>query len=239
LSHHSQRASRAGVGLTLLILASLTVSLFAGCGGSSEDVASKSAPQILAASRAAAAGASSVHINSRNALGRLSLTMDSQFTGDGGQIKLTFLGLRYEVIRLGKTVYVKGNPAFYRRVLGQGVHVPTGAWLKAPASNSAFARFVGLTDLSSRISLLLRSTGPLVKGATTTVQGQPAVELKQTGKLFTGTTAVATSGKPYPLQILKHGRESGQTTFTGWNAPVSLHAPADTVELSQLQHNSG
>lgn len=240
--HSPVRAARAGAPLALLLLLLITLALatsVAGCGGSSDQsTASKSPAKILAASRAAADAATSVHIVSTASLGRLSLTNDLELASDGGRAKLSFIGLDYEVIRIGDTLYLKGNAALFRRLFhGGGPHVPAGTWLEGSASTGRLARFAGLTDLSSRLALLLKGTDTLTKGATTTIDGQPAIELKEAAKLYAGTLAVATTGKPYPLQIVKRGRESGKTTFSGWNQPISLSAPANAIELSKLERS--
>jgi hypothetical protein len=223
---------RAGSSLALLV----TLLALAGCGGSSSDsIASSSSAQILAASIAAAQGANSVSIVSESSFGRLPLTAELQLASGGGRAKLSFLGLDYEILRIGSTVYLKGNPAFYRRLFHRRVHVPAGAWLAGSASGglSGYAR---LTDLGSRLRLLLRATGPLSKGGVTTVEGHPVVEVKSEAKLFSGSLYIATTGKPYPLKIVKHGHETGSTTFSGWNQPVLLRAPASTIPFDELMH---
>jgi hypothetical protein len=50
---------------------------------------------------------------------------------------------------------------------------------------------------------------------------------------------VATSGKPYPLQIAKGGSESGTITFSDWNKPVTITAPSNAVDLSELKSLAG
>ncbi len=217
-----------------------TVAL-AGCGGSSSaGITSKSPAEIVAASQAAAARATSVQVSIRASQGPLSLTTDLALAGDGGRAKLSFLNLDYEVIRIGRTLYVKGNRTFDRRLERRaGVHVPQGVWLKASAATGTLAGYADLTELRSQLGRLLRSSGPLTKGATTTIDGQHTVELRQTARLFTGSLYIAAEGEPYPIEIVKHGRETGQTTFSGWNRPISLSAPAGAVELSKLATSAG
>ncbi len=220
--------------LTIVLAVVLT-----GCGGSSENIASKSAGEILAASRTAALSASSVGVVDEASQGRLSVATRLQLARDGGRGSLSFLGLRYEALRVGNTLYVKGDPVFYRRLAKRtGAHVPPGAWVKAPVSGSGLASYAGLTDMGRELGLLL-NTGRLVKGATTTIDGQQAIELKTKGKLYSGAIYIATTGVPYPLQIVRHGRENAKTTFSGWNEPVTLTAPAGAVELSGLEHHNG
>ncbi len=227
-------------GVPLAAVGTLLLAALAGCGGSADaPLASKSPAAILAASRAAATGATSVRITSRASQGRLSLTTDLWLSADGGRAKFSFLGLDYEVARIGETLYLKGTRALYRRLFARsGVRVPEGVWVKGPADAAMLARFAGLTDMGRTLDLLLGRTGPLTKTATSMVDGRPAIELKETAKLFTGSLAIATTGKPYPLRIVKHGRETGRTTFADWNQPMPLAAPASTIELSTLERGT-
>jgi hypothetical protein len=227
---HSARA-RAGVSLALILGAALAAAL-TGCGSSDNGVASKSASEILAASKAAAASATSVHVVSKSSQGPLSIALNLDMASNGGRGQVSLLGLNFELIRVGNTLYAKGNHAFYTRLSATtGLHLPQGVWLKAPASAGKLAQLASFTDLSRELNLLLNANNPIAKGHTSTVNRQRAIELRQTGQLFTGSLFIATSGKPYPIELLKRGRESGQTTFSGWNAPVSLTAPANAVAI--------
>jgi hypothetical protein len=219
-------------------LALLTIAVaFSGCGGSSESgLASKSASEILAASKDAADSASSVRIASKSSLGPLSLLLNVDLARPGGRGQVAVGGLSFEVIRTGNTLYLKGNPAFERNLrTTTGLQAPRGGWLKVPINSNQLAQLASVTDLSGELSRLLTRAGPISKGATTTVNGQQAIELKETARLFSGSLYVATSGKPYPLKFVKSGRETGQTTFSGWNEPVSLSAPPNAIAGSQLE----
>lgn len=225
-------------GLRATLVAAALAIMLTGCSGSSGDtLASKPPAKILAASRAAALSARSVHVQSKTAIGRFSLATDLELAPNGGKAKLSFFGLDYEAIRIGNTLYIKGNPVFYRRLFrGTPVRVPQGTWLEASADTRKLSRFAGLTKLNDGLGLILGNPGSVTKASTTTtVNGQPAIELKQTGKLFTSSISIAANGSPYPLQIVKHGRESGRTTFSGWNQPVSLTPPANAIDLAKLE----
>jgi hypothetical protein len=228
LSCLNSARGRAGVSLALPL--ALAAAL-AGCGGSSGNgVASKSASDILAASKAAAQSATSVHVVGKNSQGALSLKLNLDMASNGGRGQVSLLGLNFELIRVGNTLYAKGNPAFYKR-LGVAAHVPQGTWLKASANGGKLAQLAAFTDLSGELGRLLSSTGPITKGASATVNGQQAIELKESAKLFSGSLYIATTGKPYPIEIVKRGRESGQTAFSHWNEPVSLSAPANAIAI--------
>ena len=51
-----------------------------------------------------------------------------------------------------------------------------------------------------------------------------------------GTLYVAATGKPFPLQITKEGKESGKVTFSRWDQPVTLTAPSGAIDISKLQN---
>ncbi len=224
-----------------------------GCGGSTESLASKPAAEILAASQTAARKASAVHVKSQffataimrsKAKGKTKTklvptsTIELQLTGNGGRARLVLLGSESEAIRVANTLYVKGGPAFYKNLERRtGVHVARGTWLNAPANGSQLRESAALTESDGELALLLAApTLSLTKGPITTIKGQKAIELKTKGKLYTGSIYIAASGTPYPIEIVKHGRETGTTTFTGWDDPVTLSAPAGAVELSKLEH---
>jgi hypothetical protein len=219
-------------GRTALLVPILLVVLLAGCGGSSDNgVASKSATEILVAAKAAAQSATSVRIVSENAQGRLTLAVNLELSSSGGRAHITGLGLDYEVLRVNDTLYVKGSPAFYRFLGGAAAHASPDTWLKAPAKSGPLAQYAAFTDLPGEVGRLLTSANPVTRGTTTTANGQNTVELKQTGKLYTGQIYIATTGKPYPIQITKTGRETGRTTFSNWNQPVSLSVPSNTTSI--------
>jgi hypothetical protein len=50
-----------------------------------------------------------------------------------------------------------------------------------------------------------------------------------------GTLYIATTGKPYPVQITKTGGGGGAVSFQGWNRPVTIIAPANALDINQLR----
>jgi hypothetical protein len=210
--------------------------VLAGCGSSDNGMASKSAAEILAATRTAAQSASSVLITNRSNLGKTKATLDASLATDHGHARVAFPGTTFEAIRITSTLYVKGNRAFDAQLeRGLGVKVPVGVWLKGSASGP-LAQLGSIANIKNELPLLLGGQGALKKGSATKINGQPTIELKQEHKLYTATLYVATIGTPYPILRRTTGHQTGQTTFTGWNDPVTVTAPTNAVELSQLQH---
>ena len=227
--------SRLATLCTVLALAALAT--LAGCGGSSSSgngVTSKSANEILAATKAAASAATSVHVAGTLSSHGTPITLDmSLAAGKGGKGKLSENGLSFELIVVDETIYIKGSPAFYDHFGGSAAaQVFEGKWLKAPAGQGELASLASLANLGKILDQSLASTGTLAKGSTTTVNGQPAVELTDSTK--SGSLYVATTGAPYPVQIAKHGAETGKVSFSEWNKPVQLSPPANAIDLGKL-----
>jgi hypothetical protein len=222
------------------LLAVLALSaLLAGCGGGSSSsgngVASKSPDQILEATKAAAKSAASVHIAGSIVNEGKPISLDMELlAGKGGKGKISQEGFSIDLIQTGGAVYINGSAAFYKHVGGgEAARLLQGRWLKAPANSGELASLASLTDLSKLIDTALASHGTLSKGSTATVEGQQAIGLEDNSK--GGTLYVATTGKPYPLEITKGGKESGKVVLDRWDKPVTLSAPAGAIDISKLQ----
>lgn len=225
--------SRLTVALPLLLAG------LAGCGGSSSGsgngVTSKSAQQIVEQSSAAAKSAKSVHVSGtiNNEGARITLDLDL-LAGKGGRGEISQNGLHAKLILIGSTVYINGDANFYRHFGGNaGAQLFVGKWLKAPTSNEDLASLSTLANMGDLLDSALKSHGTLKKGAMTTVNGQPSIAVQDVSQ--GGVLYVATTGKPYPLQLQKTGSEDGKITFDRWDEPVKLAAPAQSVDVAELQ----
>ncbi|MFI4972859.1 MAG: hypothetical protein ACHP7H_09280, partial [Hyphomicrobiales bacterium] len=76
--------------LALLLTVALTAAL-TGCGSSGNGVASKSASEILAASKAAADSATSVHVAGKSSQGPLSITLNLDMASNGGRGQISLV----------------------------------------------------------------------------------------------------------------------------------------------------
>lgn len=212
----------------------------AGCGGSSSNsIASKSAAQILSESKAAAERATAVHVSGSLTSGSTPVTLDLDLVaGKGGRGEISENGTSFKLILLGDTAYISGSPAFYRKLGGTAAaQLFNGKWLKASATTGEFSSFGQLADMRKLIDSALAVNGVLAKGATSLVNGQQAIAVTDTSK--SGTLYVATTGKPYPIELSKGGAESGKITFDRWNQPVAIAAPAGSIDLAELKALAG
>jgi hypothetical protein len=231
---------RAPIALASLLL---VFGALPGCGGGSSSSSSsgsgvqdKSPEDILAATKVASDAARSVHVSGSIVSGGSPITLDmSLLAGKGGRGQLSEGGLSFELIQVGDTVYIKGSPAFYKHIGGSAAaQLLQGKWLKAPASNSDFSSLSQLTDLRQLVDQTLSNHGSsLAKIGTSTINGQKVVGI--TDKSKGGTLYIATTGTPYPIQIAKSGSGGGKINFDRWNSSVTVAAPANAIDVTQLQ----
>jgi hypothetical protein len=222
----------------LFVLLLLTA-ILAGCGGSSSSsgngVADKTPAEILAATKEATDKATSVHVSGSIVSEKSPISLDMNLLANkGGRGQISENGLAFEMIQVGGTVYIKGSAAFYKRIGGSAAaQLLQGKWLKAPSSDADFASLSQLTDLRQLVDQTLASHGTLTTSGTTTVDGQKVVGV--TDKTKGGTLYIATTGKPYPVEISKGGSGGGKITFDRWNGTVALAAPKNAIDIAQLQ----
>ena len=228
------------------VLAALLALALAACGSSSSSsssssgsgpsngITSKSPDQIVSAATSAVGSVDSVHVSGKVASGGQNVALDLNLVnGKGGTGSMSQNGLGFKIVALGPEVYINGSSAFWNKFGGSAAaQLLSGKWLKAPASGQ-LSSLATLTDVQKLFSQLLSTHGKLAKGQTTTVQGRQVVAVNDTTN--GGTLYVATTGKPYPIEISKTGSQGGQLVFNRFNQPVSLTAPANAIDISQLK----
>jgi hypothetical protein len=222
-----------------IALLALLLAASAGCGGSTKkatEVASKPADAIVAAALAATNSAKSVHISGTVPENGRPLTLDLHIAGSrGGSGWMAEKGARADIIRIGSKAYMKGSPAFWVSFGGKAAaQFFAGRWIMGSATTGNLASLTPLTDLHQFVGGMLTSHGKLVKGATTTIAGQPVIAVTDTAQ--GGTLYIATNGQPYPMELVKTGASPGKLTFDQWNAVVTLTAPKDAIDYNKLTH---
>jgi hypothetical protein len=134
--------------------------------------------------------------------------------------------------------YMKGNTTFWTSqgndgtTLGNALH---GRWLKIPgtaATNPDLKEFCNLKTFMDGITK--DDGGAETKGAPTQLDGQTVIPITETGSDGKVVAYVADSATPYALKVVDSG--SGTISFTGFDKPLHVYAPApaDTVSQSSL-----
>jgi hypothetical protein len=208
----------------------------AGCGSgggsTASDEASKTPAQILADAQRALGSVSSFHIagTQTDKNGPSTITGDVSLPGKV-HIALHQGAVDLEIIVIGADGYFKANLAFWQ---GQG----------SPAAAGLFA---GHCFLCSR-------HGAITKVGTSSVAGAPVVVLADDGKApgaSPGQVFIASTGQPLPLRSTQTGPQqpggvpdatcnekhvsssttAGDITYSAYNQPVSIVAPAGAISL--------
>jgi hypothetical protein len=207
-----------------------------GGGGSSDNgVAAKSPDAIVAAVRQATSSVKSVHVSGSVTSGGMPITLDlALLAGKGGTGQMSLNGVSFRMIVINQTVYINGNDAFWRKAGATGgmVQLLRGKWFRGPVGGQ-FQGVAQVAYLHTLFGSLLSNLGTLAKGARSTIAGQPVIAVKDTTK--GGTLYVATTGKPYPVQVSgTSGGRAVRVEFDRYNQPVSLSAPANSIDAAQL-----
>src|SRR5262249_40029074 len=127
-----------------------------------------------------------------------------------------------------------GSPAFYQHVGGAAaVQLLRGRWLKAPATVGSFASLASLTDLHQLVDTTLAIRGTPTRGASVTIGKQKALGV--TDAANGRTLYIATTGPAYPVAVTETGASAGRIVLDRWNEPVALAAPANALDITQLQ----
>ncbi len=214
-----------------------------GCGSSGppgNGIASKPALEILAAAKRATDAARSVHIAGTVASEGLTLNLNlDMLEGEGAKGKISEGAISFEVVRIGNTAYIKGSEAFDERFGGrEAAKLLNGKWLKAPATSGQLATLGALTDLRQLLDPVFAQRTNLRKGSITKIDGRDAIALSDVAR--STTLYISTTGRPYPVAIegANGSAASGTVTFSEWGAQVKLKAPAPSVSIGNLAHES-
>ena len=218
----------------------LAAALLAGCGGHSKAAepngeASKPAERVLADAKAAATSASSAHVSGNLESAGTAITLDlSTARGKGAKGSMSTNGRKFDLVRIGDTAYIHGSDAFWQHYAGSGIaQLLHDRWVKAPILQPRFRSLAPLTSIGLLLGQVSAHHGKLVNDGKTAYKGTQVVAIRDTSddsKLY-----VAATGKPYPVAIVGGKKnQSGTITFDNWNEDVSLSAPSNAIDISQL-----
>jgi hypothetical protein len=233
-----RRSSRFAAVFAAVALAAVVTVVIVGSGGpSGNGVARKSPEAILAATQTAIDGLKSVRLAVVS--GRAQGTYYDFVAGKGAKGRAVFPVGSVELVVIGNVTYMKGallssevesmnHGGGYRGLTAAALR---GKWLQDPPSG-----FASGLPRSARafFSQFIADHGTLTKGAVTTVDGFQVVAItaKPQPPRLGRTVYVATTGKPYPIEITT---PAARGIFEDFNAPIPLSAPTHPVNLAPLE----
>jgi hypothetical protein len=215
----------------------LVIVVLAGCGGGSKSngEAKKTPEQVVTDARQAALAAKGVHVSGSITDQGVPLTLDITIVrSKGGKGAMSERGLRFQLIRLGDKVYIKGSDAFYKQFAGAAAAFLHGKWLVGSATSGDLAALAPLTDVGRFFRSVLSRHGKLKNDGEVTRRGEKVVAIEDTTQ--GGTLYVAATGTPYPVEIESAGGgKQGSVTFDHWDETVAIVAPKGAIDITKLK----
>jgi hypothetical protein len=185
----------------------------------------------------AAQTSASLTIDFRDDQGRPVHTESSVASNGDCVGRITAGGGQAQVIHVGQTPYLKGDPAFWAWATQRG-DVAVSTYMVTHWNKGALAQlgYYGVEAMCS-LSVATGNTdadfgGTKKEGRPSTVGGRPVVALTQTGSAGSVTLDVVTTGPAVVVKAVQSGGGSPTTTttFANLGKPVHPKAPAGAFE---------
>ncbi len=243
-------------------VATAAAAALAACGGTSthprpvpttprpSGEAGKPAATIMSDARAALLAASSVRITGTVAVRAsgtgsttqrfdLRLTRVKGLPDATGTVTTTSitgtkrLTVSLAIIRVGGTLYIRGDRAYYSRI-GPKAAAVAGRWISLPAAQDTSV--AGLTDLSIVAAGLASPSNRAQVVGTARLGSAPVIVVmpNSAAKLY-----VAASGAPRPLRLQRTldvpAGGDGTLDFVDYDAPLTVTAPAGAIPIAKLR----
>lgn len=206
-----------------------------GCGGGSKlnGEQSKTGNQVAADAVNALRGAASAHMIFSGPVGNASATFDLTFKGDDTKGQVSTNGTTFQVIKIGNQAYIKGDKATYTALANARIADLIGdRWLLLSGDQAANFTAITLSNITSSLN--------------SSTWAKPVTQSKLDGKKVVVITNnknnaqvyVANTGTPYPMKGQGKTAGDGSWTLSDFNAPVTISAPADAVNLNELNSST-
>ncbi len=239
----ASRARRAA--LSVVLCAGLTA-VTTACGedpdAGTNGIGKLSAAEIETKAKAAADAADAVRLSGTLVSKGGTYKLNMRLKHDGGTGSVTSKDNTFELLRVGKALYLKADAGFWSHAGGKGDKKPSESdaqaadklddkYVKVPEGDPAYKQFLGFTDMDVLLKGLLGMQGDLSKGDRTKVGGIRTIKVKaQDGQ--GGILDVSLEGRPYPLQFERAGG-AGVLTLADWDEDFTLKAPSkdESVEF--------
>lgn len=211
----------------------VAAALLAGCAHAKGE-AGKPPAQVIADAKRAIAKATTMHIAGGIASARIAFSLDSSFgPGQRAAGKITISSLKISYVRIGGTLYIRGNSDFWKHTGGkQAAALLKGKWVKTSAERAP-AEFVRFLSPEALFQRLVSSFGTLGNVGRTTYQGHRVIKLADGNG---DSVYVAATGTHYPVSIVDPNPSSGGAfNFGRWNKPTSIRPPRHAVDVSRLR----
>ncbi|KUJ64694.1 hypothetical protein ACZ90_56910 [Streptomyces albus subsp. albus] len=216
-----------------------------GCGGGEKDpdahtngVGKLPAGTIESKARKAARSAGTVHLSGTLVSKGSSYKLDMRLSDEGGSGEVATKDTRFQLLRVGKELYLKADASFWTRKEGSGsdraaARKLDGKYVKVPVGDPSYKQLGGFTDKNVLLDGVLGLNGTLSTGDRGEIAGVRTIRVLA-AEGAGGSLDVSLEGAPYPLRLQRAGG-AGTIRFADWNKEFPLAAPEkkDTVDYGR------
>ncbi|MFC0599675.1 hypothetical protein [Streptomyces palmae] len=216
-----------------------------GCGGGGEDpdantngVGKLPARTIESKAAKAARGADTVHLTGTLVSKGSSYKLDMRLSDKGGVGEVATKDSRFELLRVGKELYLKADADFWTRKEGSesdqaAARKLDGKYVKVPAGDPSYQQLGGFTEKDVLLDGVLGLHGALSTGDRGKIAGVRTIRVLA-AEGSGGSLDVSLEGTPYPLRLKRAGG-AGTILLADWNKTFPLAAPGkeETVDYGQ------
>jgi hypothetical protein len=210
-----------------------TGTLLGGCLGLGGDpdagtngVGKLPAQTIEQQAKAAASSAHTVRLSGTVVSLGQSYRLDMRLSDEGGVGEVTTKGSTFQLLRIGKDLYLKAGASFYGAGTDKDSQTAAsrlnGKYVRVPTGDPAYQQFSGLTDKKVLLGDLFLLNGTVSVGHHGTVDDTKTITLNGSKG---GSLDVSLKGTPYPLRYQRVGN-GGTLTLSDWGQDVTLNPPA-------------
>jgi hypothetical protein len=209
--------------------------LLAGCGQNGE--ANKPGPQILKDSARALLTAHSYKLQGivpvSGGSGRFTFEVGGAHLGAG---TFSMGSLTFQLDEIKGTDYVKSKTLWAQADGGALQGLLANKWVSIPADNSLAqtltSGLAALTSAKQEAATILKGESLATRGPIGTFGGQGVVAVNEGSGSTATKILVATSGTPYPLRVVGHGKD--YLNLSNFNQNFGITAPKGAVSLVQV-----
>ncbi|WP_432586786.1 hypothetical protein ABVG11_13525 [Streptomyces sp. HD1123-B1] len=214
-----------------------TLAACGGEGGKDPDAGTNGVGKLPAAkieskARVAAGSARAVRLSGNLVTKGRTYTLDVRLKGDGGTGQVSTQGSTFELLRVGKELYLKADAGFWARegagkggdAAGDAADKLDDKYVKVPPGDPSYRRLTGFTDKKVLLDGLLGLHGRISAGDRGEVSGVRTIRVLGGEGGEGGSLDVSLEGRPYPLRLQRAGR-AGVIRLADWNKDFTLTAP--------------
>jgi hypothetical protein len=143
----------------------------------------------------------------------------------------------FVLLKIGKSLWIKPDDKFWNHAAGSAgsalIDLVSGKYIKPSTKGSSLASIGALCDPAQFAKSFGSDMTGMVKGTSTTIAGQPALQIKDSGDA--ASAYVTVDAKPEFLR-LDGGGSNGRLDFTDYNAPLHLTPPPASKTLDGAKY---